>query len=79
MDLVEYTSYFKAFILARWRFVKLQELISQDRVAFLSMLLCYLFTINLKRDEKGVNYNMFACVAEVNSKDQAEIRSGGQP
>lgn len=33
------------------------------------MLLYYLLKINVKKDEKNVNCNVFAFVAEVNSKD----------
>lgn len=36
---------------------------------FLCILLYYLLKINLKRDEKNVNDNVLACVAEVNSRD----------
>lgn len=45
---------------------------------FLSLLLYYLLRINLKRDGENVNYHVFACVAEVNSKDQDELQSVGR-
>lgn len=64
--------------MAEWSFGKLQELIGQDRVVFLSVLLCYLLRSYLKRDEKNVNYIVFACVVEVNIKDQDEFQLVGQ-
>lgn len=43
------------------------------------MLLCYLLRVHLKREEKNVNDNIFAYVAEVNSKDEAKLQPVGQP
>lgn len=75
--LVRCISCFKSFIVAGWRFVKLQELISQDN--FVSIYAFMLLAQNYPKEGwENVNYNVFACVAEVNSKDQDELQSVGQ-